>query len=172
VLCLSLSAASGGKGLHRFNVTLLSVIIPISLRSFCISSFLLLFRGRNLVKASPSISYHFCTELIFILEQTNYRACMLPSHGSSIWPAWTEIEQSLPNDCFLRSSAHHTFRFVCETARRSRCRSRPMLAFASWCCRKALSILTSPNVDPRTGLKQMMKRLTPIMFLFAVVVSP
>jgi len=44
-------------------------------------------------------------------------------------------------------------------------------AFASWVLAGNLyRYLASPTVDPRTGLKQMMKKLTPIMFLFAVVV--
>jgi len=44
-------------------------------------------------------------------------------------------------------------------------------AFTAWALAGILyKFLANPTVDPRVGLKQMMKKLAPIMFLFAVVV--
>ena len=85
---------------------------------------------------------------------------------------WTEIEQIWRYDCFLRGSAHHPFCFVCETTRDRRCRRRCVLGFrflvTGW--NISISSLADPNIDPRVGLKQMLKRLTPIVVMFTGVI--
>ena len=44
-------------------------------------------------------------------------------------------------------------------------------AFTAWVLAGYLyKFLAGPNVDPRAGLKKMLKKLAPIMFLFAVVI--
>ncbi len=160
------------KDWHRFNLTLLSVIIAN------LSAFILYFIF-PVAFPRPELGQSLSEHLLSFLYRVDFHpgANKLPSlHVTFTWIVYLACRGQRLNRLgqmivffvavLITLSALFVKQHVVADVAAGLC-----WAFASWVLAGNLyKVLTSPNVDPRTGLKQMMKKLAPIMFLFAVVV--
>jgi membrane-associated phospholipid phosphatase len=160
------------KDWHRFNLTLLSVIIAN------LSAFILYFIF-PVAFPRPELGQSLSERLLSFLYRVDFYpgANKLPSlHVTFTWIVYlacrgqrlNRLGQSIVFSLavLITLSALFVKQHVMADVAAGLC-----WAFAAWALAGNLyEFLTGPNVDPRTGLKQMMKKLAPIMFLFAVVV--
>lgn len=160
------------KDWHRFNLTLLSVIIAN------LSAFILYFIF-PVAFPRPELGQSLSERLLAFLYKVDFHpgANKLPSlHVTFTWIVYLACRGQRLNKfgqtivffvaVLITFSALFVKQHVVADVVAGLC-----WAFASWTLAGSLyKFLTSPDVDPRTGLRQMMKKLTPIMFLFAVVV--
>ena len=157
---------------HRFNLTLLSVIIAN------LSAFILYFIF-PIAFPRPELGQSVSEHLLSLLYKVDFHpgANKLPSlHVTFTWIVYLACRGQRLNK-FGQTIVF--FVAVLITLSTLFVKQHVMAdivvglcwAFASWALAGNLyEFLTGPNVDPRTGLKQMMKKLAPVMFLFAVVV--
>ena len=157
---------------HRFNLTLLSVILAN------LSAFILYFIF-PIAFPRPELGQSLSEHLLSFLYKIDFYpgANKLPSlHVTFTWIVYFSCRGQRLNKfgetivfflaVLITLSALFVKQHVMADVVAGLC-----WAFAAWALAGNLyEFLTGPNVDPRAGLRQMMKKLAPIMFLFAVVV--
>jgi membrane-associated phospholipid phosphatase len=160
------------KDWHRFNLTLLSVIIAN------LSAFILYFIF-PVAFPRPELGQSLSEHLLSFLYKIDFHpgANKLPSlHVTFTWIVYLACRGQRLNKLgetivfFVAVLITLSALFVKQHVVADVVAGLGW-AFTSWALAGNLyRFLTGPNVDPRTGLRQMMKKLAPIMLLFGVVV--
>ncbi len=159
------------KDWHRFNLTLLSVILAN------LSAFVLYFIF-PIAFPRPELGQSLSENLLSLLYRVDFYpgANKLPSlHVTFTWIVYFACRGQRLNKLghtlvfslavLITLSALFVKQHVIADVIVGLC-----WAFTAWSLAGYLyKFLVNPNIDPRAGLKQMMKNLTPVMLMFAVV---